>query len=67
MASETKQIYVYEHWSSAEPRLLGCLFADTIRGTVHFSFEYDTGFLDSLRSPNIFGSFIQISPIIVLI
>ena len=50
MAAETKQIYVYEHWGSDEPRLLGCLFADTIRGTVHFSFEYDTGFLDSLRS-----------------
>jgi len=50
MAADTKQIYVYEHWSSAKPRLLGCLFVDRIRGEEHFSFEYDTGFLRSLSS-----------------
>ena len=54
MASEEKQIFVYEHWSSSEPRLLGSLFANTTRGTEHFSFEYDTHFLHALSYPLVF-------------
>ena len=50
MTNESKQIYVYEHWSSEEPRLLGSLFVDMVRGAEHFSFEYDPGFLGTLDS-----------------
>ena len=40
-----KPIYTYECWSSDQPSLMGCLFADTRRGKESCSFEYDTSWL----------------------
>ncbi|WP_406039672.1 type II toxin-antitoxin system HipA family toxin [Succinimonas sp.] len=40
-----KTIYTYECWSSDQPSLMGCLFADTRRGKESCSFEYDTSWL----------------------
>ena len=36
-----KKIFVYEDFSSAEPQKLGVLYVDSLRGTEHYSFEYD--------------------------
>ena len=41
----TKTIYVYENWSSDTPALMGCLYADTLRGKETCSFEYDPDWL----------------------
>lgn len=35
-----KTIYVYECWSSDQFSLMGCLFADVLRGKESTSFEY---------------------------
>lgn len=40
-----KTIYVYENWSSDVPALMGCLYADTLRGKETCSFEYDPDWL----------------------
>ena len=40
-----KAIYVYECWSSDQPSLMGCLFADELRGKESTSFEYDEQWL----------------------
>lgn len=45
MAAKSKTIYVYECWSSNQPMLMGCLFADTLRGKESCSFEYDEQWL----------------------
>ena len=40
-----KKIFVYEDFSSAEPQKLGILYVDSLRGTEHYSFEYDEEWL----------------------
>lgn len=40
-----KKIFVYEDFSSAEPQKLGVLYVDSLRGTEHYSFEYDEEWL----------------------
>ena len=40
-----KKIFVYEDFSSAEPHKLGILYVDSLRGTEHYSFEYDEEWL----------------------
>ena len=42
-----KKIFVYEDFSSAEPQKLGILYVDSLRGTEHYSFEYDESWLRS--------------------
>ena len=36
-----RKIFVYENFSSPEPKKLGVLYVDTLRGTEHYSYEYD--------------------------
>lgn len=40
-----RKIFVYENFSSLEPKKLGVLYVDTLRGIEHYSFEYDQGWL----------------------
>ena len=40
-----QKIHVYECWSSDVPALMGCLYADTLRGKETCSFEYDPDWL----------------------
>ena len=49
MAYERKTIYVYENWSGKDPRPVGILYAEQIRGTEHFSFEYTDDYLKGSR------------------
>ena len=35
-----KRIYVYENWMGTEPSLMGCLYAESLRGKEITSFEY---------------------------
>lgn len=42
---ESKTIYVYENWSSKEPKFLGYLYVDFFRNKEHFAFEYDKDWL----------------------
>ncbi len=46
MAQE-KIIYVYDHFSSDEPLLLGKLYVNAQKGTESYSFEYDNDWLKS--------------------
>ena len=39
------KIFVYENFSSIEPKKIGILYVDTIRGIEHYSFEYDQDWL----------------------
>ena len=40
-----KKIYVYENWMAPEPSLMGCLYAETLRGKEITSFEYSPSWL----------------------
>lgn len=40
-----RKILVYENFSSVEPKRLGILYIDTLRGTEHYAFEYDDNWL----------------------
>lgn len=40
-----RKIFVYENFSSIEPKKIGILYVDTIRGIEHYSFEYDQDWL----------------------
>ncbi len=52
MNNEYKMIGVFENWSSEKPKHIGNLYAEVIRGSEHFSFEYDQDFLaDYKNSP----------------
>lgn len=44
-----QKILVYENFSSAEPKKLGVLYVDTLRGTEHYSFEYDDTWLKNSK------------------
>lgn len=44
-----QRILVYENFSSAEPKKLGVLYVDTLRGTEHYSFEYDDNWLKNSK------------------
>ncbi len=45
MAGIQKNIYVYDHFSSAEPLLMGTLYVSVIKGKESYSFEYDNKWL----------------------
>ncbi len=45
MAQNDKKIYVYEQWSSDQPRLLGTLFVEFLRNKEAVSFAYDPNWL----------------------
>ncbi|MBQ6623137.1 MAG: HipA N-terminal domain-containing protein, partial [Mogibacterium sp.] len=45
MSSDSKTIYVYDSFSREEDRQLGSLFADRIRGSEAYSFEFDVEWL----------------------
>lgn len=48
MASNKTDIYVYAHWKGMpEPQIIGILSAQQAKGKKAFSFEYDTGWLQS--------------------
>lgn len=47
MPTISKTIYVYDNFSNAEPRLMGRLYVDLIRGRESYSFEYDYEWLSS--------------------
>lgn len=40
-----RKIFVYENFSSLEPKKLGVLYVDTLRGIEHYSFEYNQDWL----------------------
>lgn len=40
-----RKIWVYENFSSLEPKKLGILYVDILRGIEHYSFEYDQDWL----------------------
>jgi len=40
-----KRIYVYENWMGTEPSLMGCLYAESLRGKEITSFEYSPAWL----------------------
>lgn len=40
-----KKIYVYENWMETEPSLMGCLYAESLRGKEITSFEYSPTWL----------------------
>ena len=40
-----KRIYVYENWMGTEPSLMGCLYAEILRGKEITSFEYSPAWL----------------------
>lgn len=44
-----RKIFVYENFSSPEPKKLGVLYVDTLRGTEHYSFEYDEYWLKNTK------------------
>jgi len=47
MAINQTIVYVYENFSGVDPKLLGTLYIDNIRGKESFSFEYDLSWLQS--------------------
>lgn len=42
-----KTIYVYDHFSSDNPVLLGYLYVSFFKGNEHYSFEYDEAYLNN--------------------
>lgn len=40
-----KKIYIYENWMGTEPSLMGCLYAESLRGKEITSFEYSPTWL----------------------
>lgn len=42
-----KRIYVYENWMGTEPSLMGCLYAENLRGKEVCSFEYAPSWLSN--------------------
>ena len=44
------KIYVYEEFSSAQPKLMGTLYAEYQKGKEHNSFEFDTDWLKNNQS-----------------
>lgn len=45
MANKSKEIYVFENWSSDKPIKLGVLYVDNVRGIENYSFEYDSEYV----------------------
>lgn len=45
MASNPKEIFVYENFNSTEPNFLGTLFVENVRGREAYSFAYDANWL----------------------
>ena len=60
MGANAKTIYVYDSFSFNEPKLLGRLYVDVIKGGESYSFEYDDEWLTTANypvsiDPNLFG------------
>lgn len=51
MPKNEKVIYVYDSFTFDEPKLLGRLFVNTIKGGETYSFEYDNEWLSSTNYP----------------
>lgn len=51
MAANAKTIYVYDSFSFNEPKLLGRLYVDVIKGGESYSFEYDNEWLATTNYP----------------
>lgn len=51
MSANEKIIYVYDNFSCDTSVLLGTLYADTVRGTESYSFEYDSDWLRTTNYP----------------
>lgn len=49
MAANQKKIFVYDDFSYDEPKLIGILYVNVIRGTESYSFEYDEEWLKCNR------------------
>lgn len=49
MAVNETKIYVYEHFLTEEPRLLGHLYVSAVKGTETYAFEYDDSWLADTR------------------
>ncbi len=47
--SNQKTIYVYENFSSDEPRFIGTLYVNNVRGKENYSFQYDATWIKSSR------------------
>ena len=45
VASNPKEIFVYENFNSTEPNFLGTLFVENVRGREAYSFAYDANWL----------------------
>lgn len=50
MSNSSRRILVYDHFSNAEPILLGYLYVDNIRGGESYSFEYDDRWLTQVSA-----------------
>ena len=51
MPRDEKIIYVYDSFTFDEPKLLGRLYVDAIKGGESYSFEYDNAWLSSTNYP----------------
>jgi len=51
MPTNNKIIYVYDSFTFDEPKLLGKLYVDAIKGSESYSFEFDNGWLSSTSYP----------------
>lgn len=51
--NESKEIYVYDSFTSGIPALLGVLYVDLIKGKEAYSFEYDKNYLKSYMNLNL--------------
>ena len=51
MPSYEKTIYVYDSFTFNEPKLLGRLYVNTIKGGENYSFEYDNDWLTCTNYP----------------
>ena len=51
MAEKEKIIYVYDSFTFDEPKLMGRLFVNVIKGGESYSFEYDQEWLFSVSYP----------------
>lgn len=49
MKDQQKTIYVYENWSDLEPKEIGKLYVQYVRGEEIFSFEFSSAFLKSSK------------------
>ena len=49
MAANEMKIYVYEHFLTVAPRLIGYLYVSSVKGSETYAFEYDDAWLAETR------------------